>query len=133
MEGGIDALIASGNTALETGDWATARAAFEAALEQEDVPEAMFGLGDALWWLGEIELAIIETARVGPRLSREGFWEQRLRLGSSRARLESLVEEARSACLARARQRLGGLADEDFHDHSEGILAVARSPRPPAN
>lgn len=58
MEGGLDALLATGNAGLMSGDWAAAKVAFEAALEQEDMPEAMFGLGDTLWWLGDIERAI---------------------------------------------------------------------------
>ncbi len=58
MSGDVDVLLASGDAALRAGDWAAARAAFEGVLEREEVPEAMFGLGDALWWLGEIDLAI---------------------------------------------------------------------------
>jgi DNA-binding CsgD family transcriptional regulator len=52
------ALIASGNDSLRAGNWAAARAAFEAALAHEEIPEGLFGLGDALWWLGEVEEAI---------------------------------------------------------------------------
>ena len=51
-------LVASGGEALKVGDWSAARSAFEAALEQEETAEALFGLGDALWWLGEIEPAV---------------------------------------------------------------------------
>ncbi len=51
-------LLASGGEALNVGDWSAARSAFEAALEQEETAEALFGLGDALWWLGEIEPAV---------------------------------------------------------------------------
>jgi DNA-binding NarL/FixJ family response regulator len=39
--------------ALARGDWAAARAAFEAALAVEETPEALLGLSDALWWLGD--------------------------------------------------------------------------------
>ncbi len=51
-------LLAAGNEALKTGDWSAARVAFESALEQEETGEALFGLGDALWWLGEVESAV---------------------------------------------------------------------------
>lgn len=51
-------LRASGDAALAAGDWAGARSAFEAVLEREDDAEALFGLGDALWWLGDIESSI---------------------------------------------------------------------------
>jgi uncharacterized protein HemY len=53
-----EALIGSGKEALKAGDWLAARAAFEAAFEQKKSPEAMFGAGDAVRWLCEIELAI---------------------------------------------------------------------------
>lgn len=43
---------------MKAGDWAAARLAFEAALRVEgDSPEAHDGLGQALWWLNEIEAA----------------------------------------------------------------------------
>ena len=45
--------------ALERGAWEEARTAFEDALRAEASPEASFGLGDALWWLGDIR----ESAR----------------------------------------------------------------------
>jgi DNA-binding CsgD family transcriptional regulator len=48
----------SGNEALKAGEWSAARAAFEAVLQHEERAEALFGLGDALWWLGDIETAI---------------------------------------------------------------------------
>jgi DNA-binding NarL/FixJ family response regulator len=51
-------LLASGGEALRVGDWSAARSAFEAALEEEETAEALFGLGDALWWLGDIEPAV---------------------------------------------------------------------------
>jgi DNA-binding CsgD family transcriptional regulator len=58
VSGVTDLLLASGNEALEAGDWPAAKSAFESALEQEETAEALFGLGDALWWLGEIEPSI---------------------------------------------------------------------------
>ena len=53
-----EVLLAAGNEALKAGDWSGARVAFESALEQEETAEALFGLGDALWWLGEVESAV---------------------------------------------------------------------------
>ena len=44
--------------ALVVGDWQAARACFEEALRQEQSPEGLFGLGTALWWLGETEAAV---------------------------------------------------------------------------
>jgi ATP/maltotriose-dependent transcriptional regulator MalT len=47
-----DALEA-GLHALQDGDWIAAREAFTLALREEETPEALSGLGDALWWLGD--------------------------------------------------------------------------------
>jgi DNA-binding NarL/FixJ family response regulator len=46
--------IAAGQAALRIADWPAARACFEAALNQQDTPEAHDGLGIALWWLNDI-------------------------------------------------------------------------------
>lgn len=49
--------IATGQAALNTGDWRGARAAYEASIRELDTPEARDGLGIALWWLNEIDKA----------------------------------------------------------------------------
>jgi DNA-binding CsgD family transcriptional regulator len=49
----VDGLLESGQAALEAGGWQAARDAFGAALAREESPEALFGLGEALLWLGE--------------------------------------------------------------------------------
>ena len=51
--------LETGWTALRRGDWVTARDLFEERLggEPED-PEALDGLGRALWWLGETAVSI---------------------------------------------------------------------------
>ena len=56
-------LLGAGRDALAAGAWGDARDAFEALLEREPVPEALAGLGDALWWLGETDAAIACQAR----------------------------------------------------------------------
>jgi DNA-binding CsgD family transcriptional regulator/tetratricopeptide (TPR) repeat protein len=53
-----DALLGAGERALEAGEWSAARRSFEAALELEETPEALLGLGNALWWLDEIEASL---------------------------------------------------------------------------
>lgn len=94
------------------------------AHERTDTPEKVRGLMEA----AGLEVRSVETARANARLSREEFWEQRMRLSTSRERLGSLDEGARAACLAAARKRLDGLADSAFVDRSEAILAVAAAP-----
>lgn len=93
--------------------------------ERTDAPEKVRDLIEA----AGLEVVGIEGTRGDLPLSREEFWEQRLRLSTSRARLDSLGEEARAACLAGARRRLDALADGDFVDRSQAILAVARGTR----
>lgn len=52
--------LAVGKAALAAGDWPAARAAFEAALDRDDAPEARDGLGRALWWTAGPARAIAE-------------------------------------------------------------------------
>jgi DNA-binding CsgD family transcriptional regulator len=53
-----DSLRAAGERALEAGEWSAARRSFEAALELQETPEALLGLGNALWWLDEAEASL---------------------------------------------------------------------------
>jgi ATP/maltotriose-dependent transcriptional regulator MalT len=53
-----DALLAAGQRALEAGEWSAARSSFEAALELEESPAALLGLGNALWWLDETDASL---------------------------------------------------------------------------
>lgn len=44
--------------AIAAGQWSVAKEAFSAALEPEESGEALFGLGIALWWLGETDASL---------------------------------------------------------------------------
>jgi DNA-binding CsgD family transcriptional regulator len=48
----IETILAA--EAFARGDWQAARRGYEAALERGETPEALLGLGQTLWWLGEI-------------------------------------------------------------------------------
>ena len=54
---------------MAAGDWGGARDAFSAVLEMAEVPEAFFGLANALFWLGDIAgtIANCEKAYAGFR------------------------------------------------------------------
>jgi uncharacterized protein HemY len=47
--------LAEGRAALDRGAWEDAREAFEAALAEGETPEALEGLGWALFWLDRTE------------------------------------------------------------------------------
>jgi DNA-binding NarL/FixJ family response regulator len=50
--------LEEGRAALARGDWAAARASFDGALADGESAEALLGLSDALWWLGDTEGAV---------------------------------------------------------------------------
>jgi DNA-binding CsgD family transcriptional regulator len=63
------AQVGAGFQAMATGDWRGARDAFSAALAVAEVPEASFGLANALFWLGDLAgtIASCEKAYAGFR------------------------------------------------------------------
>jgi tetratricopeptide (TPR) repeat protein len=64
--------IAGGYAALEAGQWAQARAAFEAALAERETPEALDGMGSVLWWLGETRSSVEHSERAYAGFRRSG-------------------------------------------------------------
>src|SRR5215218_10618736 len=53
----------AGRQRFAGAEWAAARDAFAAALEEEPGdPEALDGLGQSLWWLGEEGVALLDEA-----------------------------------------------------------------------
>jgi tetratricopeptide (TPR) repeat protein len=63
------AQVGAGFQAMATGDWRGARDAFSAVLAVAEVPEALFGLANALFWLGDLAgtIASCEKAYAGFR------------------------------------------------------------------
>jgi LuxR family maltose regulon positive regulatory protein len=57
MQQSVADLVRAGQEALAQGDWATARAAFEAALHEDETAEAFEGFGLATWWLDDATTA----------------------------------------------------------------------------
>jgi ATP/maltotriose-dependent transcriptional regulator MalT len=68
----IDELVTKGNAALQAGRWDDARTAFEAALKERETADALFGMGDALWWLGDTRASIEYQERAYAAFRREG-------------------------------------------------------------
>jgi len=120
--------IAEGYEALASGDWATARAAFEAALAVEEFPEALDGLGRALWWLRESEQAVVYRERAYSGFRREGELARAARIALWLSREYALVwgnEAAANGWLARAERLLADVAP----DAERGWLELARAER----
>jgi DNA-binding CsgD family transcriptional regulator len=64
--------LSRGHEALVSGDWDRARRAFEEALDLTDSPEALDGLGRALWWLREERGAVVHRERAYAGFRRDG-------------------------------------------------------------
>ena len=58
MASEVEDLFAAGNRALAAGDWAAARDSYQEVLDRGETAEGLVGLADALWWLGEIQVAV---------------------------------------------------------------------------
>ena len=69
VEPSVESQVGVGFQAMAVGDWRGARDVFSAVLEVADVPEALFGLANTLFWLGDIAgtIANCEKAYVGFR------------------------------------------------------------------
>lgn len=64
--------VSSGFSALAAGDWASAKRAFEDALEGDETPEVLDGLGRSLWWLKDVRGAIELRTRAYSAYKRAG-------------------------------------------------------------
>ncbi len=69
-----------GRNALEAAHWEKARAAFEAALADEETPDALEGLGLALWFLGDVRNAIAAREQAVEGYARDGRCDDAARL-----------------------------------------------------
>ena len=67
-----DSGIARGYEGLASGDWGAARDGFESSLAIAESPEALDGLGRALWWLREERDAVVHRERAYAAFRREG-------------------------------------------------------------
>jgi len=50
----VETRVGAGYAALGAGNWQDARERFQAVLEETELAEAHYGLGEALWWLGDM-------------------------------------------------------------------------------
>jgi ATP/maltotriose-dependent transcriptional regulator MalT len=109
---------------LEGAQWEAARDAFEAALRENDRPEARDGLGLALWFLGRIDEGIAARERAFDGFVAEGRCDEAARTGawvSHQYLLQGRASAARG-WLARAERAL-----EDVRCEGRGWIAVERA------
>ena len=64
--------LEAARAAFAQGDWAAARDAYQAALDEHQSAEALDGLGQAVWWLGETQAAIELRSRAFAEYRSEG-------------------------------------------------------------
>jgi DNA-binding CsgD family transcriptional regulator len=118
--------LARGYEALAAGDWEGARAAFEEAVEAFDSPEALDGLGRALWWLRDERDAIVCRERAYAGFRRDGDLARAARIALWLSREYALVFENDAASrgwLRRAERLLNDVAP----GAEQGWLDLARS------
>jgi ATP/maltotriose-dependent transcriptional regulator MalT len=117
--------VATGEEALSTGDWAGARDAFAAAVDEHPSAQALDGLGRTLWWLGDVEGAIEhrERAYAVLRKTGESAAAARIALWLAREYLEAVGNQpASNGWIARAEGLLRDTAPGSEH----GWLALTR-------
>jgi LuxR family maltose regulon positive regulatory protein len=116
-------LVARANEALTKADWDAARTLFSEALERQETPEALEGLGRASWWLDDAE-GTREARERGYRLYRE---RDDVR-GAARVALDlagdALVFRAEEAVFNGWTQRARRLLDDVEPCPEHGLLAV---------
>jgi DNA-binding CsgD family transcriptional regulator/predicted negative regulator of RcsB-dependent stress response len=120
--------LASGYEALASGDWPGAREAFASALGATESPEALDGLGRALWWLREERDAVVYRERAYAGFRRDGELARAARIALWLSREYALAfgnDAAAGGWLARAVRLLRDVAP----GAEQGWLDLARSER----
>ncbi|HEX5029091.1 MAG TPA: response regulator transcription factor [Gaiellaceae bacterium] len=118
--------LARGYEALASGDWDGASGAFEDALETGDSPEALDGLGRALWWLRDERGAVVYRERAYAGFRRDGDLARAARIALWLSREFQLAfdnDAAARGWLARAERLLKDVAA----GAEQGWLDLARS------
>jgi DNA-binding CsgD family transcriptional regulator/tetratricopeptide (TPR) repeat protein len=103
--------------AFERGDWRAARERFEAAAAAEPSAEALDGLSQALWWLGEVQAAGELRARAFEACRREGDLARAASIAIMTAAEYRIAGNPSlgNGWLGRARRMLADLPECDVH------------------
>jgi hypothetical protein len=121
----MEAALLEGTRAMQRADWQGARDAFEAVLEAEESAVAREGLGQALWFLGEVAEGIASRERAFEVHLRAGRCDDAARVAVWVSHQHLLGGRASAArgWLARCERALEGLEDCS----GRGWLAVERA------
>jgi DNA-binding CsgD family transcriptional regulator len=120
--------VAKGYEALASGKWERAREAFQRSLTIADSPEALDGVGRALWWLREVRDAVVYRERAYAGFRRDGELARASRIALWLSREYALAfgnHAAAGGWLARAERLLRDVAP----GAEQGWLDLARSER----
>jgi DNA-binding NarL/FixJ family response regulator len=121
-----ESALGQGHEALANGEWTAARDAFREALDATDSPEALDGLGRALWWLRDERGAVVQRERAYAGFRRDGELARAARIALWLAREYGLAfdnDAAARGWLARAERLLRDVAP----GAEQGWLDLARS------
>ncbi|MFN2525812.1 MAG: LuxR C-terminal-related transcriptional regulator [Actinomycetota bacterium] len=117
MSGNPEASLNAGQAALAEGRWSAAKASFQEALDLYESAEALSGLGEALWWLGETHdsVAFRERAYAEFRRRPEPVQATNIALGLCVHYQANMANKAVSAgWLARAKRLVDEFELDDF-------------------
>ena len=117
-------------TALATGRWDEARAAYEIALTGAETPEAHYGLANAQWWLGQNRESVASCTRAYALFRAEGNLTGAVQCAvwlciTYKANFANF--SAANGWVARAERMLEGVDRSALH----GWVALARAYRMP--
>ncbi len=117
--------LAQGWRALDDAQWDAARAAFAASLDDEETPDALEGLGLAVWFLGDVKegVALRERAFEGYAQAKRCDDAARIAVWVSHQHLIAGRSSAARGWLARAERAVEGSGDCS----GQGWVAVERA------
>lgn len=125
---GVEDRLGDGLSALVAGEWEDARAALADVVAVSDDPEALDGLGRALWWLRDPRGAVVHRERAYAGFRRTGDLHRAARIALWLSREYALVWGNRAAAngwLARGERLLASVAPGS----DQGWLDLARAER----
>ena len=123
---GVDDRLGEALAALVAGQWEDARDGFEEIVQASDDPEALDGLGRALWWLRDPRGAVVHRERAYAAFRRAGDLARAARIALWLSREYELVwgnAAASRGWLARAERLLSTVSPGSEH----GWLHLARA------